>query len=94
MIRILRYIKGTPGQGVLYENIGHTQIVGYCDADRVGSPADRHSTSGYYAFIGGNLISWKNKKQNVVARSSVEAKYQVMTLPFVNTYGSNSFFRS
>ena len=23
-VRILRYVKGTPGQGVLYENIGHT----------------------------------------------------------------------
>ena len=33
VIRILHYIKGTPGQGVLYENRGDTQIVGYCDAD-------------------------------------------------------------
>ena len=32
MIRILYYINGTPGQGVLYENRGYTQIVGYCDA--------------------------------------------------------------
>ena len=57
MIRILRYIKGTLGQGVLYENKGHTQIVGYYDADWVGSPADRRSTSGYCVFIGGNLVS-------------------------------------
>ena len=33
VIRILRYIKGTPGLGVLYENRGHTHIVGYCDVD-------------------------------------------------------------
>ncbi|KAL6327224.1 hypothetical protein AAG906_015263 [Vitis piasezkii] len=33
VIRILRYIKSTPGQGVLYENRGHTQVVGYTDAD-------------------------------------------------------------
>ena len=39
VIRILRYIKGTPGQGVLYENRYHTQIVGYCDADWASSPA-------------------------------------------------------
>ena len=31
-VRILRYVKGTPSQGVLYENRGHTQIVGYSDA--------------------------------------------------------------
>ena len=29
VIRILRYIKGTPSHGVLYENKGHTQIVGF-----------------------------------------------------------------
>ena len=33
VVRILRYIKGTPDQGVLYENKGHTQVVGYSDAD-------------------------------------------------------------
>ncbi|RVW50800.1 Retrovirus-related Pol polyprotein from transposon TNT 1-94 [Vitis vinifera] len=27
VIRILRYIKSTPGQGVLYENRGHTQLL-------------------------------------------------------------------
>ena len=41
VIRILRYIKSTQGQGVLYENRGHTQVVGYTDADWAGSPTDR-----------------------------------------------------
>ena len=65
---------------MLYENKDHTQIVGYSDADWAGSPTDIHSTSGYCVFIEGNLISWKSKKQDIVARSSVEAKYRAMAL--------------
>ena len=65
---------------MLYENRGNAQIIGYCDADWEGSPADRHLTSGYCVFIGANLISWKSKKQDMVARSSAKAKYRAMAL--------------
>ena len=33
-----------------------------------------------YVFIGGNLVSWKSNKQDMVAMSNVEAKYRTMTL--------------
>ncbi|WJZ92231.1 hypothetical protein VitviT2T_011241 [Vitis vinifera] len=40
----------------------------------------RRSTSGYFTFVGGNLVTWKSKKQNVVARSSAEAEFRGMAL--------------
>jgi len=50
----------------------------YTDADYAGSIVDRRSTIGYCLFLGGNLVTWKSKNQNVVARSSAEAKFRVM----------------
>jgi len=49
--------------------------VGYSDADWAGDPIDRRSTIGYCTFVGGNLVTWQCKRQNIVARSSVEAEY-------------------
>ena len=44
-----------------------------------GSKEDRRTTTSYYIFVGGNLVSWKSKKQSVVSRSSAESEYRVMT---------------
>jgi hypothetical protein len=60
--RILRYLKGCPGRGLLYTKQGNLQVECYTDADWAGSLDDRRSTSGYCTFVGGNLVSWRRKK--------------------------------
>jgi hypothetical protein len=76
--RIHRYLKCTPGQGIWMRKNGSNDVVGFSDADWAGS-CDRKSTTGFCTFVGGNLVTWKSKKQNVIARSSAEAEYIAMT---------------
>ena len=78
--RILQYLKGTPGAGLLLQPNKELSVKGYVDADYGGSLVDRRSTTGYCTFIGGNLVTWRSKKQDVVARSSAEAEFRAMAL--------------
>ncbi|PRQ47582.1 putative RNA-directed DNA polymerase [Rosa chinensis] len=78
VIRILRYLKSAPGKGLMFSKHSHLDISGYTDADWAGCVTDRKSTSGYFTFVGGNLVTWRSKKQKVVARSSAEAEYRGM----------------
>jgi hypothetical protein len=68
--RILRYLKGAPGIGIYFKKNGHLEVEGYTDADWAGNITDRKSTSGYFTFVGGNLVTRRSKKQNVLALSS------------------------
>ena len=50
----------------------------YTDTDYIGSIVDRRSITGYCTFLGGNLVTWRSKKQNVVSRSCVESKFRAI----------------
>ncbi|XP_059625362.1 uncharacterized mitochondrial protein AtMg00810-like [Cornus florida] len=78
VVSLLKYLKGAPERGLFYRSSGHLQIEGYADANWAGSPSDRRSTTGYCTFIGENLVTWRSKKQSVVARSGAEAEYRAM----------------
>nr|XP_043619606.1 uncharacterized mitochondrial protein AtMg00810-like [Erigeron canadensis] len=76
--RVLRYLKATPGQGILLTRVGDPVLTAYCDSDSLGCPYTRRSRTGYILLLGGSPISWKTKKQSVVSRSSAEAEYRAM----------------
>lgn len=78
VIRIMRYLKSSPGKGLMFTKNNHVQVEGYTDADWAGDITNRKFTSGYFTFVGGNLVTWKSKKQKVVALSSVEAEFRGM----------------
>ena len=75
--RILHYLKGTKDHTITYraqaaqdKNIFH----GFADAAHANCD-DHKSTSGYVFLAAGGAITWRSKKQTVVALSSTEAKY-------------------
>ena len=57
VFRILKYLKTSPGKGILFSKNNHLRVEAYTDADWAGSFVDRKSTSCYCTFVGGNLVT-------------------------------------
>ncbi|KAB2616882.1 hypothetical protein D8674_012751 [Pyrus ussuriensis x Pyrus communis] len=58
--------------------LAYLKIEGFTDADWAGDVTDSRFTSRYFTFVGGNLVTWRSKKQNVVSRSSAEVEFRGM----------------
>ncbi|RVW15824.1 Retrovirus-related Pol polyprotein from transposon RE2 [Vitis vinifera] len=65
-------------KGLFFRKTENRDTEVYSDADWAGNIIDRRSTSGYCSFVWGNLVTWRSKKQSVVARSSAEAEYRAL----------------
>lgn len=74
---VLQYIKGT--LGLVYKSNRYIKVETYIDADYASNVDDRKYISRFYTNLRGNLVTWKSKKQTVVARSSCETEYRAMT---------------
>ncbi|GKV11406.1 hypothetical protein SLEP1_g22667 [Rubroshorea leprosula] len=78
VIRIIRYVKGTLFHGLHFFANSSPMLRIYSDADWVGDPFDRRSTTDYCLFLGNSLISWQSKKQTIPSHSSTEAAYKAL----------------
>nr|GEU80881.1 hypothetical protein [Tanacetum cinerariifolium] len=74
MKRIFRYIRVQPKLGLWYPKDPPFDLVEYTNNDYAGASLDRKSTTGGCQFLGCRLISWKSKKQAVVANSTIEVE--------------------
>ena len=79
VLKILRYLEETIFDGLHFSFHSSLTLQTYSDKDWVNDPTDRRSTTGYCFIMCDSLISWRSKKQIVVARSNTEAEYRALT---------------
>lgn len=77
---LLRYLKSSPGQGILLQAVSAFQLKAFVDADWASCPDTRRSVTSFCVFLGESLITWKSKKQPTVSRSSAEAEYRGLAM--------------
>ncbi|GAA0158979.1 hypothetical protein LIER_15871 [Lithospermum erythrorhizon] len=61
-LRVVEYLKGCPGQGILLKAHSSLQLSGWFDSDWASCPITRRSVSRWIVFLGDSLVSWKTKK--------------------------------
>ncbi|GKC20161.1 uncharacterized mitochondrial protein-like protein [Tanacetum coccineum] len=78
LIKVLRYLKSCPGQGLIFQSNTTLNLRAFCDSDWASCNFSRRSVTGYCIFLGSCIISWQSKKQTVVPRSSTEVEYRAL----------------
>lgn len=77
-LRVVRYLKNSPGQGILLRADTPLILMAWCDSDWGTCPLTNRSLTGWFLQLGGSPLSWKTRKHDRVSRSSAEAEYRAM----------------
>ncbi|KAM2998951.1 hypothetical protein FF2_040544 [Malus domestica] len=77
--RLMRYLKRTMNFRVHYEKFP-VVLEGYSDTAWNTLSDDSKATSGYIFSIGGGAMSWKSKKQIILAQSTMESELIVLAM--------------
>jgi len=78
-LHLARYLKGTINVGPFYPSNNSLDLYTYMDADWGNCVFCRKSLTGYCAFLGKSLTSWKTKKQKTTSKSSAESEHKAMS---------------
>ena len=83
MGRVLRYLQATKNTGILYKRVSKISAmpepICYTDSDWAGDRDKRQSTGGFVVVLCGGAVSWKTRKQDIVALSTTEVEYIALT---------------
>ena len=62
----------------MFKKGGNFKLKVYIYVDWVGSRVDGRSTMGYCTFLGGNIVTWRSKKQPMVTCFSAKVEFRVI----------------
>ncbi|KAK3035781.1 hypothetical protein RJ639_033510 [Escallonia herrerae] len=93
-LRVLRYLKAAPGQGLFLPADSPLRIYAFCDSNWASCPLTQRSVTGYFVSLGNSPISWRTKKQPTVSRSSAEVEYRSMAVTTCKLTWLKSFLLS
>ena len=74
LTRVMVYLGSMKDLWLTFGGRSQKLVEGFCDSDDANQ-RDRHSIAGFAYHFGQGAISWSSKKQQVIALSTVEAKY-------------------
>ncbi|GJT84700.1 ribonuclease H-like domain-containing protein [Tanacetum coccineum] len=69
-LRVLKYLKQSPGAGIQFYNGNKMSLHAYSDADWAKCLISRKFVYGFCVYFCGNLVSWKSKKQATISSTS------------------------